>query len=35
MGSESIAREAKGQMGFWLRGHEDERNKNIVLVKSN
>ena len=34
MGSESIAHEAKGQMGYWLRGYEGERN-NIVLVKSN
>ena len=34
MGSESIAHEAEGQMGYWLRGHEGER-KNIVLVKSN
>ena len=34
MGSESIAHEAEGRMGYWLRGHEGERN-NIVLVKSN
>ena len=26
MGSESIAREAEGRMGYWLRGHEGERN---------
>ena len=26
MGSESIAHEAEGQMGYWLRGHEGERN---------
>ena len=26
MGSESIAYEAEGQMGFWLIGHEGERN---------
>ena len=26
MGSESIAHEAKGRMGYWLRGHEGERN---------
>ena len=25
MGSESIAHEAGGQMGYWLRGHEGER----------
>ena len=35
MGSESIAHEAEGQMGYWLRGHEGKRNKNIVLLKSN
>ena len=34
MGSESIAHEAEGRMGYWLRGHEGERNKIfIVLVK--
>ena len=26
MGSESIAHAAKGRMGYWLRGHEGERN---------
>ena len=26
MGSESIAHEAEGQIGYWLRGHEGERN---------
>ena len=26
MGSESIAHEAIAQMGYWLRGHEGERN---------
>ena len=35
MGSESIVHEAKGQMGYWLRGHESKRNNIIVLVKSN
>jgi len=34
MGSESIAHEAKGQMGYWLRGHKGKTN-NIALVKSN
>ena len=35
MGSESIAHDAEGRMGYWLRGHEGERNNNIiVLVKS-
>ena len=32
MGSESIANEAEGQMGYWLRSHEGERN-NIVFSK--
>ena len=35
MGSESIAHEAKGRMGYCRRGHEDERNNsfsNIQLV---
>ena len=35
MGSESIAHEAEGQMGYRLRGHEGKRNNIIVLVKSN
>ena len=35
MGSESIANKAKGRMGYWLRGHEGERNIKIVLVKFN
>ena len=35
MGSKSIGQEAEGQMGYWLRGHESERNNIIVLVKSN
>ena len=38
MGSESIAHEAKGRMGFWLRGHEGERNNcfsKIQLVGQN
>ena len=26
MGSESIAHEAEGQMGYWLRGHSGSRN---------
>ena len=28
MGSESIAHEAKGRMGYRLRDHEGERNNN-------
>ena len=34
MGSESIAHNAEGRMGYWLSRHLGERN-NIVLVKSN
>jgi len=34
MDSKLIALEAEGQMSYWLRAHEGERN-NIVLVKSN
>ena len=26
MGYESIAHEAEGRMGYWLRGHEGEKN---------
>ena len=26
MGSESIAHETEGRIGYWLRGHEGERN---------
>ena len=26
MGSESIAHDSEAQMGFWLRGHNGERN---------
>ena len=35
MGSESIAHEAEGRMGYWLRGHEGESNdcfSDIQLV---
>ena len=28
MGSESIATEAEGRMGYWLRGYEGEGNNN-------
>ena len=28
MGSESIAHEDEGWMGYWLRGQEGERNNN-------
>ena len=33
MGSESIAHEAEGQMGYWLRGNKDERNNNYCFSK--
>ena len=36
MGSESIAREAEGRMGYWLRGYEGDRNNcfsKIQLVR--
>ena len=38
MGSESIAHEAEGRMGYWLGGHEGERNNcfsKIQLVGQN
>ena len=38
MGSESIAHEAEGWMGYWLRGHDGERNdcfSKIGLVGQN
>ena len=38
MGYESIAHEAEGRMGYWLRGHEGERNNcfsKIQLVGQN
>ena len=35
MGPESIAYEAEGRMGYWLRGHEDKRNNCFSkMVKS-
>ena len=33
MGSESIAHEAEGRMGFWLRGHEGERNNCFSKIQ--
>ena len=33
MGSESIAHEAKDQMGYWLRGHEGERNNCFSKIQ--
>ena len=33
MGSESIAHEGKGRMGYWLRGNEGETNNNYCFCK--
>ena len=33
MGSESIDHEAKGRMGYWLRGHEGERNNCFSKIR--
>jgi len=33
MGSESIAHEAEDQMGYWLRGHEGERNNCFSKIQ--
>ena len=33
MGSESIAHEAEGLMGYWLRGHEGERNNYFSKIQ--
>ena len=33
MGSESIAHEAEGLMGYWLRGHEGERNNCFSKIQ--
>ena len=33
MGSESIADEADGQMGYWLRGHKGERNNCFSKIQ--
>ena len=33
MGSESIAHEAEGPMGYWLRGHEGERNNCLSKIQ--
>ena len=32
-GSESIAHEAEGRMGYWLRGHEGERNNCFSKIQ--
>ena len=33
MDSESIDHEAKGRMGYWLRGHEGERNNCFSKIQ--
>ena len=33
MGSEWIAYEAEGRMGYWLRGHEGERNNCFSKIQ--
>ena len=33
MGSESIVHEAKGRMGYWLRGLEGERNNCFSKIQ--
>ena len=33
MGSESIAHEAEGRMGYWLRGHEGKRNNRFYKIQ--
>ena len=33
MGSESIAHETEGRMGYWRRGHEGERNNCFSKIQ--
>ena len=33
MGSESIVHEAESRMGYWLRGHEGERNNCFSKIQ--
>ena len=33
MGSESIAHEAEGRMGYWFRGREGERNNCFSKIQ--
>ena len=33
MGSESIVHEAEARMGYWLRGHEGERNNCFSKIQ--
>ena len=33
MGYESVAHESEGRMGYWLRGHESERNNCFSKIQ--
>ena len=33
MGSKSMAQEAEGRMGYWLSGHEGERNNGFSKIQ--
>ena len=33
MGYESIANEAEGRVGYWLRGYEDQRNNCFSRIQ--
>ena len=33
MGSDSLAHEAEGRMGYWLRGHKGERNNCFSKIQ--
>ena len=33
MGYESVAHEVEGRMGYWLRGHEGERNNCFSKIQ--
>ena len=33
MGSESIAHDAEGRMGYWFRGHKGERNNCFSKIQ--
>ena len=33
MGSESIAHEAEGRMGYWIRGHQGTRNNCFSKIQ--
>ena len=35
MGSESIAHQAFGLMGYWLRAHLGSRNNKLLIITTN